>query len=211
MSHDDFAIEPVPGLPERPPEGEVILWQGRPNWWALCVDAYNVYWVVGYFTLLASWRFITLVDLRPMSEAFMLSTPFLVLGGIVAALLALIAFVQARSTLYTITTARVAMRIGAALTVTLNLPFRQIARADLAKGRHGTGTIVLGLAARPKLSFLVMWPHTRPWRFARPEPALRAIPNAAEVAAILAENADAHLAKPIIETRTLTGGVVAAE
>ena len=31
MPHDDFQIEPVPGLPERPPEGERILWQGRPN------------------------------------------------------------------------------------------------------------------------------------------------------------------------------------
>ena len=29
MSHDDFAAEPINGLPELPPRGEVILWQGR--------------------------------------------------------------------------------------------------------------------------------------------------------------------------------------
>ncbi|MEO0720506.1 MAG: PH domain-containing protein, partial [Pseudomonadota bacterium] len=28
MPHDDFEIEPVSGLPEAPPEGEHILWQG---------------------------------------------------------------------------------------------------------------------------------------------------------------------------------------
>ena len=42
MSHDDFAIEPIPGLPERPPQGEEILWQGRPNWWALAKSACGV-------------------------------------------------------------------------------------------------------------------------------------------------------------------------
>jgi hypothetical protein len=31
MPHDDFAFEPVKGLPELPPEGEHLLWQGRPN------------------------------------------------------------------------------------------------------------------------------------------------------------------------------------
>ncbi len=33
MHHDDFEAEPIKGLPEMPPEGEVILWQGQPNWW----------------------------------------------------------------------------------------------------------------------------------------------------------------------------------
>ena len=31
MSEDDFAVEPIEGLPELLPKGEVILWQGRPN------------------------------------------------------------------------------------------------------------------------------------------------------------------------------------
>ena len=33
--HDDFAVEPLPGLPAQPPKGEVILWQGRPQTFAL--------------------------------------------------------------------------------------------------------------------------------------------------------------------------------
>ena len=27
-AHDDYEIEPIPGLPERPPLGEEVLWQG---------------------------------------------------------------------------------------------------------------------------------------------------------------------------------------
>ena len=41
MSHDDFAAEPINGLPELPPRGEVILWQGRPNWFRLTVESLN--------------------------------------------------------------------------------------------------------------------------------------------------------------------------
>ncbi|MEO0946437.1 MAG: PH domain-containing protein, partial [Pseudomonadota bacterium] len=47
MSHDDFATEPVRGLPERPPEGEEILWQGQPSAWALTRSAFAFWWVMG--------------------------------------------------------------------------------------------------------------------------------------------------------------------
>ena len=56
MSHDDFQTEPLPGLPELPPAGELILWQGKPDWRALATQALNVKWVAGYFGLLAAWR-----------------------------------------------------------------------------------------------------------------------------------------------------------
>jgi hypothetical protein len=29
---DDFAGEPIPGLPADLPEGEKLLWQGSPGW-----------------------------------------------------------------------------------------------------------------------------------------------------------------------------------
>ncbi|MDP5336741.1 MAG: PH domain-containing protein, partial [Paracoccaceae bacterium] len=83
MSHDDFDQEPVKGLPELPPEGEVILWQGRPDWWALTREALNIYWVIGYFLFLFAWRFIVLSDQVTLAQAFSGSTPFLVLGSIV--------------------------------------------------------------------------------------------------------------------------------
>ncbi len=209
MSHDDFAIEPVRGLPEAPPEGERILWQGRPDAFALARYALNLGWVAGYFVLLAIWRFVAMLDQVSLGKAFAGALPFLMLGAVVCALLWLVAFIQARATVYTITNRRVAMRIGAALTLTLNLPFRQIARADLALGRRGTGTIALDLLSDTRLSFLVCWPHTRPWRMRRTQPALRCIPEAEKVAAILAEAAEARVSTPQLGLRQAPVAVAA--
>ena len=36
MDHDDFHFEPVRGLPEALPPGELILWQGSPDPGRLC-------------------------------------------------------------------------------------------------------------------------------------------------------------------------------
>jgi len=210
MSHDDFAVEPVKGLPELPPEGEHILWQGAPDWWALAKDSLNIYWVAAYFVGLFAWRFVTMVDQTSFAAAFSASFPFLILGAVACGLLALMAYVQARATVYTITNRRVAMRIGAALTVTLNLPFTQIANAGLALGKSGTGTIALELMGDTRLSYLVCWPHVRPWVLRRTQPALRCIPEAAKVAQILGEAAEARVSMPRIE-RAAPPAAVAAE
>ncbi|MEO1140189.1 MAG: photosynthetic complex putative assembly protein PuhB [Pseudomonadota bacterium] len=211
MPHDDFQIEPVPGLPERPPEGEHILWQGRSNWWALTRESLNLYWVIGYFVALAAWRFVTLIDQVPFATAFSVSFPFIIMGGIASALLMLLGFVQARATVYTITNRRVAMRIGAALTVTLNLPFTRIARADLDLRRGGTGTIALDLLGDTKLSYLVCWPHVRPWHMRKTQPALRCINDAQRIAAMMAEAAETQLNTPQVARRPAAGSAVAAE
>ena len=71
----------------------------------------------------------------PLGTSLSLSIPFLFVGGFVGLLLCIVGYTQARATLYTITNRRVAMRIGAALTVTLNLPFTQIDNAAVAKKR----------------------------------------------------------------------------
>jgi hypothetical protein len=213
MSHDDFDQEPVKGLPELPPEGEVILWQGRPDWWALTREALNIYWVIGYFLFLFAWRFIVLSDQVTLAQAISGSTPFLVLGAIVCALLILTAVTQAWATVYTITNRRVAMRIGAALTVTLNLPYTQIANATLDLRKRGTGTIALDLMGDTRLSYLVCWPHVRPWVIRRTQPALRCIPDAANVAKLLSEAAEKRVSNPVI-TRSAApaqGNAVAAE
>ena len=209
MPHD-ITIEPIEGLPETPPEGEVILWQGKPNWWALARESLSLYWVMGYFVFLALWRFVVMSDQVPFAQAVSVSIPFIILGLIACALLALIAWVQAVTTVYTITNRRVAMRIGAALTITLNLPYTQIANATLDLRKRGTGTVALEVMDdRVKLSYLLCWPHVRPWKF-RTQPALRCIPDAARVAGILAEAADTRVSTPVIE-RTSGAQPVPAE
>jgi len=210
MSHDDFAFEPVKGLPETPPEGERILWQGRPDWWHLSVESLSLPWVAGYFVVLAVWRFVTLMDQMPLIGAFAAASPLLIMGVVVCLMLMLVGYIQARATVYTITNRRVAMRIGAALTVTLNLPYTQVGRADLKLGRGGTGTIALDLMGETQLSYLVCWPHVRPWVMRRTQPALRCIPEAAKVAQLLAEAAETRIATPKI-MRSAPASAMAAE
>lgn len=210
QTHDDFQIEPVEGLPEKPPKGEQILWQGRPNWWALAVESLSLKWVIGYFVFLALWRFATVIDLMPLGQAIGASVPFLVLGAIVAGLLMITAYVQARATMYTVTTARVVMRIGAALTVTLNLPYTQVGNAMLDLRRSGTGTIALDTLGDTRLSYLVCWPHVRPWHIRKTQPALRCIDDAEHVAQILAQAAEARVSVPKV-TRAPVPRAVAAE
>jgi hypothetical protein len=210
MPHDDFAVEPVPGLPETPPKGEVILWQGRPDTWALACQALNLNWIAGYFAVLIVGRIAVSTTFMPFGPALLTGLPFLVIGVICCAILLGMAWVQARNTMYTITTSRVAMRIGAALTVTVNLPFTRIESANLSLGRKGTGTIALTTVGDVRLAYMVLWPHLRPWQFSQPQPALRAIPDAARVAKILATAAETRLNQPVV-SRASAPGTVAAE
>ena len=208
--HDDFAVEPLPGLPAQPPKGEVILWQGRPQTFALAREALKINWIAGYFVALAVWRGWMMGDGVP-ATILAVMLPYLAIGAVTCAILLTIATVQARSTVYTITTARVAMRIGVALTVTLNLPFRQIGAANLALKSNGTGTIALQTLGDTRISYLVCWPHVRPWHFNSTQPALSAIPEAAAVAKILAEAAETRMSQPIITQTPVPAHAVAAE
>ena len=214
--HDDFAVEPLPGLPARPPKGEVLLWQGRPQAFALAREALKINWIAGYFVALAVWRGWVMGG-GELASFIAVMLPYLAIGAVTCAILFLIALVQARSTVYTITTARVAMRIGAALNVTLNIPFRQLAAADLSETRGGVGTIALQTLGETRFSYLVLWPHCRPWHVSRTQPALRAIPDAQTVAQILADAAEARVAQPVLAKITPNtaarpeGGMVAAE
>ncbi len=212
MSHDDFQTEPVRGLPERLPVGEQILWQGSPSWWSLTVQSLSLYWVAGYFVFLFAWRTIGGAATETWMQSATTASFFLALGAIVCLILMAIGYIQAKSTVYTLTNRRVAMRIGAALTITLNLPFRQIQNATLARAKNGTGTIALEMAEQSgtRLSYLNTWPHVRPWKMKNTQPALRCIPEAAKVAELLAEAAETAVSEPVI-TRVSMADAVAAE
>lgn len=194
MDHDDFAIEPIKGLPALPPEGEHILWQGRPDWWALANDAFKLKWVAGYFVALALWRAYAVVTQIGWELVLPASTPFLVLGTLCCLILLASAWIQARASVYTITNRRIAMRIGAALTVTLNLPYRWIGSADLKLGPGGTGTLAFDLIGDTRFSYLVCWPHLRPFHMRKTKPAFRAIADADKVAELVRQTAQQRVA-----------------
>ena len=191
---DDFAFAPIPGLPEALPEGEDILWQGRPSTLALAQQSLWLNWVVGYFALLVIWRVGVSSTQFPLIEAIGHGIPFLVLGAICAGVIIAIAWLQARGAMYTLTTHRVAMRIGAALQMTINLPYQWIENANLDLRKSGVGTIALDLKGDSHVSYMTAWPHVRPWHMAKPQPALRCIPDAAAVAKILADAAETRIA-----------------
>ena len=208
----DITVEHIPGLPEALPDGERILWQGRPKVMALAREALSLNWVLGYFALLILWRVGVSTTVMPFGPALLTALPFAVLAALTAAILIAIAWVQSRATVYTITSERVAMRIGAALTLTLNLPFPKIAAADLDLKPSGTGTIALRTLGQVRLSYMVLWPHVRPWHMKMTQPALRCIPDAAKVAAILAEAAETRVSRPEITAKAdAPTGAVAAE
>ena len=186
--HDDFDFEPVRGLPQMLPQGERMLWQGAPRWQDLAVHAFHVRKVIWYFaglTLLAgALRYVEGESLAYAARPFQWLMP---MGLVAAALLAGLAYMSARTTVYTITTKRVVMRIGMALPVTLNLPFAQIDGAALRVFANGSGDIPLKVTKTERVAYLLLWPHARPFAFAHPQPTLRSVPRADDVASLLAE------------------------
>lgn len=187
MIQDDFEFEPIRGLPSHLPPGESLLWQGAPDWRKLALSVYRIKIVAIYFALLGAWGIgAALVDgsgLAGIAKSLIWVVP-LSLAGL--ALLALLAWLTGRTTVYTITSKRVVMRIGIALPITINIPFKIVAAAAVKADADGFGDIPLSLATKDKFSYLILWPHARPWRLAKPEPMLRALPQAQRVAAILA-------------------------
>ncbi len=212
MSDDDFNFEPIRGLPEQLPKDEHILWQGSPNPRRLAREALGLRWVFGYFALIAVWRIIVSAEVYPLGQALLHGVPFLLSGVVACLILYGIAYVQARSTVYTLTNKRVAMRIGAALTMTLNLPYTWIGTAQADVKKDGTGTIAFETIGDTRISYLMTWPHVRPWKMARTQPALRCIPDAANVARLFAEAAETRISQPQVKrTQQPDGNAVAAE
>ena len=107
------------------------------------------------------------------------------LGLTAMAALGLLAWLTARTTAYTLTDRRVVMRIGIVLTLTFNLPLKQIQTAGLLLSTKGFGDIPLALSGGNRIGYINLWPHARPWRLANPQPMLRCIPQAQAFAAQL--------------------------
>jgi hypothetical protein len=184
----EFAFEPVHGLPERLPEGEMLRWQGAPRWGALAKRAFHVRTIAFYFGLLILFRFVLLLTGGvSWSEAVLSALWLATLCGLAIAILALLAWLYSRSTVYSISDRRIVIRFGVALPMAVNIPFKVIESAGLRAYADGTGDITVVLGPKQRVNYLIMWPNVRPWRFVNAEPMLRCIANADEAAEILAE------------------------
>ena len=182
MNEHDFEL--VRGLPGTPPSGEVVLWQGAPDWRVLARHGLHVRGLLLYFAALLVWFAVANAGQFDAATALRLAK-FTGLAVAAVAMVALFAFLVGRTTVYTVTNRRVAIRFGVALSMTLNLPLAQIEAADQRANKDGSGDVALRLTPEAKMAYLLMWPHVRPWRFSPVEPMLRAVPNVAALSAAL--------------------------
>ena len=182
----EHELEPQYGLPERLPATEKILWQGSPDARALARSAFHLRKLALYFAALMALQAAN-VAADGASVADVLLALVWPAGLSALALLGVwtLAWLTARTAVYTVTDRRVVMRIGIVLTLTFNLPLRTIESAAMRQGSGGHGDIVLALKGPDHIAWLHLWPHARPWHLTRTQPMLRALPQVADVAALL--------------------------
>lgn len=182
----EFEHEPIPGLPANLPEGEQILWQGSPSAAATAWSVLHIGWVGAYFAVLLTWRlFAGLSDGHTLTQIAFDSIPLTAVAVAAICILALVARLIARTTIYTITNRRVVMRFGVALPISVNVPFKAIRSAGAALRGDGTGDVALEVDDLGRLSYFHLWPHTRAWHVRKAQPSLRALPDAQNVATLL--------------------------
>lgn len=199
----DFDFEPVKGLPQVLPEGERLLWQGSPRWQDLALHAFHARKVALYFLALAVLQAVVrLTNGAGFREAALPFLWLIPLGLIAAAILTGLAYASARTTVYTMTSKRIVMRIGIALPITLNLPFKLVDGASVRIFKSGSGDITLKLHGKERVAYLVLWPHARPLHFGHPQPTLRSVPNADRIASLLANALAGTAAMPRLVTET---------
>jgi hypothetical protein len=183
-AHHEHEFEAAPGLPEKLPQGEHLLWQGAPSARSLALHVFHVRMLGGYF---AAMLVVQALYLAGEPEGLVFKPLLWSLCAAVLALLLLgaVAWFAARNTLYTLTNRRVVMRIGIVLTLTLNLPFKALSAAAVRTYKDGTGDIVVDLAGEDRIGWAHLWPHARPWNLRKPQPSLRCLPDVQNVAGLL--------------------------
>ncbi|MGP9810445.1 photosynthetic complex putative assembly protein PuhB [Rhodopseudomonas sp. NSM] len=193
-------------LPSPLPEGERVLWQGKPTYKGLAIRSFHMRAVAIYFALLIVWKvWSNWSNGQSIGEAAASASLLLIpaIGGL--ALLALLTYLFRRASCYTITSKRVLIQTGVALPITLNIPLGKIANADLNNHRDGSGDIPLKIIDTKRTSYVLLWPHIRPWRLREPEPMMLSVPEADKVAATLTEAVKAQLdssAVSLVQTAT---------
>jgi hypothetical protein len=206
----EHELEPEHGLPEKLPPTERVLWQGQPDAALVARRIFHLPALALYFALMLGWRVV--VQWReglPWDEALHGTLMLAALAAVALAIVAALARLTARTTVYTLTDQRVVMRIGIVLTVTYNLPLRQMDGAQLLPLKDGYGEIALALRGDTRIAVLHLWPHARPWHFSRPQPMLRGLRDAQAVAMLLTQAwaaANNTAARPASDGSAVTHG-----
>jgi hypothetical protein len=202
------------GLPAPLPKGESMLWQGAPSWKNVAFRVLHVRKLMIYFAILAAICLVRSIAVDTPQMWWSLYA-LLFLGSVAIGLLSTFAYFVAKTTVYTITEKRVVLRVGVALSMSLNLPFAMVESADLRMFADGSGDIPLLLQGETRVGYITLWPHARPWKTRRVQPMMRSVPDAARVAQLLSRAlaASSGQAVPAFETISAVqpaGGIIPA-
>ncbi len=185
LEHD---YEPAPGLPESLPRDEQLLWQGGSDARSLALGTFHVRKLAVYFAALLGLRLVLqLLDGVAFAAALSGVALLALLAAVALGLLSMYASLVARSTMFTITNRRIVIRCGVAVPMTVNLPFSRIDAVDVRERRDGSGEIAVLPERLSRVSFVLLWPMVKPWRWFRVQPVLRGIPDVASVATVIAD------------------------
>jgi hypothetical protein len=190
-----FKGRPMDGLPGRLPQGEAVLWQGKPNALALARRVLRTRVLMGYFAVLIAWHLSAALGTQSLGAALRGCAGGLGLGAAALALFYGFAFLVARSTTYTITARRVVITFGMALPKSLNIPFSKLSAADVTL-RGESGDIVLTTEGK-RMSYVLLWPHVTAGRAGTVQPTLRCIADAPAAASILGRAVSPSVAEPM--------------
>ncbi len=180
-----FKAATLTDLPAPLPAGERVIWQGKPAVRPLAWRAFHIREVAIYFGMLLVWRVGSTMAAGQSAADVAIAAAWIAAPAVISvAVLSMLAWLFARASNYTVTSKRVLVQFGVALPMTMNIPLGKITNAALRTYRDGSGDIPLTLAD-DRGSFVLLWPHVRPWKLRGAEPMLRAIPDAAMVAAKL--------------------------
>lgn len=174
-----------------PQDDETVLWTGKPDLPTLARTAFHTRAVGVYFLVLIA----IALALGSVGGAVLTFGAALVTLG----LLYSFAWLACRTTTYILTDRRLILNIGMAIEKSVNLPLKLIGAAHLHDRGAGMGDIAIEPLKGHGLGYAMLWPHARPLRFSRPQPMLRAIPDAAEVAKKLAAATAEHQAITVAE------------
>ena len=215
MGMTEYEDEPVEGLPDFLPEGETMVWQGRPTVAAMARRVFFIPHLALYFGLLIAGH--TVYRLMEGVSAAQVMGTFVWQAGLAATVLVLLAWLArsyAASVMYTLTSERLVIRSGVALPMMVNIPIEQITAADMRVYRDGTGDIVLTPVADRKLHWVLLWPNVSAW-YSRPiRPLLRGLAEPHRAADAFAAVASQHYQvtageQVAVPVRVHTGGAAA--
>lgn len=168
-------------------QGERTVWRGKPSWRSLALHLTPIRTVAAYFVILMVWRVVAGVyDGIPAAD-LAVSTAWLLVPAVLSiGILLAFAALTARTSSYTITTKRILFRCGIAFPMRVTVPLSIIESAGLTTYRDGTGDLSVKVEPGHRISYLLFWPHARPWRIGAVEPTLRGLADAESAAGALA-------------------------